>query len=813
MKSSNGEPLSSPESKRAITQHIHPRKTPTNTSDRSVRRFGDMCKSARCPWHHPTASGTTRQPQWDAGSDMLPPRRRTPEAVSMPAEKERARNRQERKQQSNWAQGRPTHGSETSPNRTHNKTQGSHEVRALQQPPNAAHAERAISPPPPPSPSLYKVPTHSTRVGAAPRAPGGARHGGGNRAVKSQPRTGQSMSYGDVKSSYRGGRQVGQEGVRDMGTQERHQTGGGATQTHETRVPHQEGQGQANRQGGGAQQGRRGNQNSGNREPEWSGWWSVSMGGSDNKGDGLASQPRCYRVSGQPLLNRHQVGGVSRSPGGLFAQQEREPIRGRPAVRGKSTYGGRLGQRVEEQGTWASQKHKEAGYGRPVDRGVWTAKTVKRPRQQPAHPQYANYWAPLTGKRHTMPHSAQPQHTNHWAPRTRKQHQQEHWPQRPTESSDPTQHAKGRAGDRPWPCKGASTRQNVTQGEGGREAGWPGREGGGWHKASASDCLPLALPTGLSPLHILTLCGPERVLVMSTEPPDDLACLTTPGVGFPFLVLLLRSAPFSASAVCHVLLPSLVRPFPPALFLPRPLHSFCPGRGGTRAVATPPPPPKGHWRSRCRGPGGTAPALSTGSVRRATPVAGLQYRRGLCHTIPSHTPPSHTAPRPALPPTRGWGPGPGTTSAPWYQAECDPALPTAWGCMGGRGGGGGGGGLGAVWLGGGEGRGGPGGCVAGRGGGRGGGWGLCGGGGGGRAWGLCGWEGGREGMAWGCLSGMDDLDLDLEADLKAHRMSGGGGEHDGVPDNFAYRPAMPCEMHSPGPRRALICLRPQATPQ
>ena len=78
------------------------------------------------------------------------------------------------------------------------------------------------------------------------------------------------------------------------------------------------------------QQGKRGNQNSGNREPEWSGWQSVRMGGSDNKGDGLASQPRRYRVPGQPLLNRHQVGGVSRSPDGLFAQHEWEPIRGRP---------------------------------------------------------------------------------------------------------------------------------------------------------------------------------------------------------------------------------------------------------------------------------------------------------------------------------------------------------------------------------------------------------------------------------------------------------------------------------------------------
>ena len=63
--------------------------------------------------------------------------------------------------------------------------------------------------------------------------------------------------------------------------------------------------------------------------------------------------------------------------------------------------------------------------------------------------------------------------------------------------------------------------------------GGGGGSGGGWYKASVSDCLPLAAPIGLSPLHILTLCGPERVLVVSTEPPDDLSCLTTPGVGRP----------------------------------------------------------------------------------------------------------------------------------------------------------------------------------------------------------------------------------------------------------------------------------------
>ena len=62
---------------------------------------------------------------------------------------------------------------------------------------------------------------------------------------------------------------------------------------------------------------------------------------------------------------------------------------------------------------------------------------------------------------------------------------------------------------------------------------WGGGGGGCWHKVSVFGCVPLAAPIGLSPLLILTLCGPERVLVVSTEPPDDLCCLTTPGVGRP----------------------------------------------------------------------------------------------------------------------------------------------------------------------------------------------------------------------------------------------------------------------------------------
>ena len=58
-------------------------------------------------------------------------------------------------------------------------------------------------------------------------------------------------------------------------------------------------------------------------------------------------------------------------------------------------------------------------------------------------------------------------------------------------------------------------------------------------------------------------------------------------------------------------------------------------------------------------------------------------------------------------------------------------------------------------------------------------------------------EGGREGKG-----GRErDLDLHLGADLKAHKTP--GVTHDGAPNNTTYRPAMPCEMHTLGPRRTL----------
>ena len=59
-------------------------------------------------------------------------------------------------------------------------------------------------------------------------------------------------------------------------------------------------------------------------------------------------------------------------------QQGMRPAHTRPTEWG-SVCGGRLGQRVEEQGTWASRtrKRSEAGCGQPEDGGVWTTDTLQ----------------------------------------------------------------------------------------------------------------------------------------------------------------------------------------------------------------------------------------------------------------------------------------------------------------------------------------------------------------------------------------------------------------------------------------------------
>ena len=121
-------------------------------------------------------------------------------------------------------------------------------------------------------------------------APGGARHGGGNRAVTSQPRTGQSTSYGDVKSSYGGASVWDRRGCATGAPRSANRHGEEQHRHTECGSHTRRDKGEHSRQGGGAQQGTRGNQNSGNKEQ--SGWESVHMGGSNNKGDGLANQPR-----------------------------------------------------------------------------------------------------------------------------------------------------------------------------------------------------------------------------------------------------------------------------------------------------------------------------------------------------------------------------------------------------------------------------------------------------------------------------------------------------------------------------------------
>ena len=128
-------------------------------------------------------------------------------------------------------------------------------------------------------------------------------------------------------------------------------------------------------------------------------------------------------------------------------------------------------------------------------------------------------------------------------------------------------------------------------------------------------CLPLAAPIGLSPLLILTLRGPERVLVVSTEPPDD--CLTTPGVGRPGDGAVARAVDQvhpdahpesmrgfvggSGGLEAKKSLCSQNQPQISGLFdFGIPLRTWVGGGGGLAGLATPPPgPPKGHYAIAC----------------------------------------------------------------------------------------------------------------------------------------------------------------------------------------------------------------------
>ena len=146
------------------------------------------------------------------GATCCPPWRRTPAAVSMPAEKERARNWEERKQQSNWAQSRPTHGSEMSPTghtTRHKGTMRCEHYSNHQM--GRTPSEPSATPPPPPFPLqgahiLHKGGSCAPHAGRCP--PRGWQQG------RDQP-----TAHGTVhvvricEILARGGRRVGQEGV------------------------------------------------------------------------------------------------------------------------------------------------------------------------------------------------------------------------------------------------------------------------------------------------------------------------------------------------------------------------------------------------------------------------------------------------------------------------------------------------------------------------------------------------------------------------------------------------------------------------
>ena len=85
--------------------------------------------------------------------------------------------------------------------------------------------------------------------------------------------------------------------------------------------------------------------------------------------------------------------------------------------------------------------------------------------QQPAQPPVRQLLGTADAQTaHPATFSTAPTHQRRGSATDEKRHQQEHRPQRPTERSDPTQHAKGRTGDCPGPRKGATTRRNVTRG-------------------------------------------------------------------------------------------------------------------------------------------------------------------------------------------------------------------------------------------------------------------------------------------------------------------------------------------------------------
>ena len=252
----------------------------------------------------------------------------------------------------------------------------------------------------------------------------------------------------------RGGRRVGQEGVRDMGTQQRQQTGGGATQTHRTREPHQEGQGRAH------QTRRRGTARQERQPEQWE--QGTRMEGMGERAHGRQRQQRGWFGQPAPLLPGATATPAQPASGGGCLPQPRWAV----CATGAGAHQGQTSREGEKDIWWTAGTtcggtghltHTETQRGRlrtacgqrRVDSQTTPATTstssiiiiIGAADAQTAH--HATF---STAPTHQLLGSA-----------NAERHQQEHRPHRPTESSDPTQHAKGRTGVCPGPREERAT--------------------------------------------------------------------------------------------------------------------------------------------------------------------------------------------------------------------------------------------------------------------------------------------------------------------------------------------------------------------
>ena len=97
--------------------------------------------------------------------------------------------------------------------------------------------------------------------------------------------------------------------------------------------------------------------------------------------------------------------------------------RGAPCARATHGVGGGAYGMDGRDNAWRSRApgpHAHGNAARRVVHGLRTGvcgqqKQFNDPRNDQHNHQYANYWALLAHKRHTLPQPAQPQHTNRWA--------------------------------------------------------------------------------------------------------------------------------------------------------------------------------------------------------------------------------------------------------------------------------------------------------------------------------------------------------------------------------------------------------------